>query len=96
MKFSKFLLMVLILGVLVCIWYGIWAKKTAEADKLLKNHIKFSGTVLAFDRSDNHGFGVVKMQVKTSNTKVFNNINSKYGLFPYRIAYDYAVLLVNK
>ena len=75
----------------------MYVKYTADADnrriieKPLRNHVAFTGQVLAFNISGNHSFGIIKIKVVKSNkSKVIVLYKNKNILFPYRIEGGYA------
>lgn len=83
-KYLKFILLLGLL-ILVVIYYNKSSDiRMRESKELLKNNIVFEGKVLDFKRSNNHAFGIIKLEVIESNVKVFNKTLEK-GIYPYRI-----------
>jgi len=89
MKIGKFIIMISVLGIIVCIWVKIGSKHSRENNLLLTNHVKFSGKVISYNRSTNHAFGIIRIKVTESNTKALTDSVSK-GLFPYKIKNSFA------
>lgn len=60
------------------------AKAAVERDKVLNNNVEFKGYVIDFRASNNHAFGVIRLQLTESSVSVFNDTIKK-GIYPYRI-----------
>ncbi|PWS29290.1 hypothetical protein DHW03_05590 [Pedobacter yonginense] len=67
------------------------SKKNAPLDKLLINHVYLTGTVVSYDKSTNHSFGIVRVKVGKSNVENIDFSKSDF-LFPYRVKKNYAEL----
>ncbi|OOQ59683.1 hypothetical protein [Mucilaginibacter pedocola] len=62
-------------------------------NKFLKNKVVFSGHVLSTKVSGNHAFGVMLLQVDSSNVESFTDTLKK-GIYPYKIKDGKAELYV--
>ena len=60
-----------------------WNKDKLESDTLLTNNIEFEGEIIDLKVSDNHLFGIIKLKVDNTNTKIF--LSSDINIYPYRI-----------
>jgi hypothetical protein len=89
MKIKGFVVLLFLLGIVVFTWYKIGSKSYAESDKLLTNHVRFSGTIMSFQKSDNHAYGIIVIKLTDTNTKEFEN-DTIPGIFPYKVKGEYA------
>ncbi|OPB73655.1 hypothetical protein [Elizabethkingia ursingii] len=55
-----------------------------ESAEYLRNNVEFEGYVTGFEQSNNHAFGIIRLQLTKWNTQNFNR-EIKEGIFPYRI-----------
>lgn len=60
-----------------------WNKEKIKSDVLLTNNIKFSGEILDLKVSKNHLFGIIKLKVDNTNTKMF--LPPDTNMYPYKI-----------
>lgn len=88
-KIRRLAILLFALSIIVYVWYRISSKGYAEADLLLTNHVRFSGRIIGYNKSDNHAYGIIKIKVTAANTRVYiDSISSR--LFPYKMKGDYA------
>ena len=78
----KYTIATLLLLVLPALFILIskWSKEKIKSDNLLTNNIKFSGEIVDLKVSRNHLFGIIKLQVDNTNTKVF--LPSDVNMYP--------------
>ncbi|KUY30523.1 hypothetical protein ATB96_14930 [Elizabethkingia ursingii] len=84
MKYLKYLILFsFFIGIII--YYtkssDIAMKESAE---YLRNNVEFEGYVTGFEQSNNHAFGIIRLQLTKWNTQNFNR-EIKEGIFPYRI-----------
>jgi hypothetical protein len=65
------------------------AENSEKRDKVLNNNVDFKGYVIDFRTSNNHAFGVIRLQLTESSVATFND-TLKTGIYPYRINGDTA------
>lgn len=81
----KYTIATLLLLVLPALFILIskWNKEKIKSDNLLINNIKFSGEIVDLKVSGNHLFGIIRLKVDSTNTKMF--LPSDVNMYPYRI-----------
>lgn len=84
MQTKVFIITCLIVGIVVFIWFRISSKEYAKEDQVLTNHVRFSGTIISYNRSHNHAYGIIVIKITDTNTKEFAD-SSNYGIIPYKI-----------
>jgi len=89
MKIRSIGILLFILSIIVYTWYTLSSEKYTKGDLLLTNHVRFSGRIIAYDKSTNHAYGIIKIKVTETNTKAFVDSTSS-RLFPYKIKGGYA------
>jgi hypothetical protein len=60
------------------------SNQAALNNRILKNDLSFRGTVLSVKKSNNHNFGILLLQLDTTNKSRFVD-TLKAGIFPYRL-----------
>jgi hypothetical protein len=66
-------------------------EESLQTNKALNNNVDFKGYVIDFRTSNNHAFGVIRLQLTESSVATFND-TLKTGIYPYRINGDIAEL----
>ncbi|KMQ66547.1 hypothetical protein ACM46_03185 [Chryseobacterium angstadtii] len=84
MKYAKFVILFIVFIGLVLYVTKTGAKEYADENSILKNGVVFEGTVIDIKRSNNHSFGILRINVIHSTVKEFSE-QPKQGIYPYRI-----------
>jgi len=84
MKYLRFVILFLgFIGVMIYLT-ATGSEEYEEKNKVLKNGIIFEGVVTDIKISNNHGFGILTVNVLSSTVKNFSKKIDR-GIFPYQI-----------
>jgi len=80
--------MIFTFGLLIYLWYQQSKDVTKSAEIILENDIGFTGSIVSYNKSTNHSFGVIKFRIIKSSKQEFN-ISDPRVIYPYRLSKNY-------
>lgn len=99
MKYLKYIIgLILFIGIIIFL-NKTGSEEYAEKNKILKNGVVFEGVITGIQRSHNHSFGILSVNISQSNVNAFS-AKPEQGIYPYRIrgkqAEIYAPLFIQR
>lgn len=88
MEFKRVGFLIFLLSLLTIFWYYQSKGEKKSLEIILDNKIDFMGSVISYDKSMNHSFGVIRFKVIKSNKITFTALHPKL-IFPYRLEKGY-------
>ena len=88
MKYLRFIvLFVVFIGMIIYV-NKVDAEDSNRINKALNNNVRFEGYIVDIKQSNNHAFGIIRLELTESSTGEFDkkiNDTLKNGIYPYRI-----------
>ena len=84
MKYLRFVILFIVFIGMVIYLSTTGTKEYTENNKILKNGVVIGGTVADIKISNNHGFGILSVNVSNSTVKEFSK-KLEHGIYPYQI-----------